>query len=136
MGRAAASPRKRSNAWFRCISCPDTRYPLNQVVYECARCGGLLEVAHDMQALRQRSGAGWMAVFDQRYMRTTYPYGSGVWGKKEMVCPEVEDALVVSMYEGGSNLFWAYRLGRELGRDDRWSSSAATATPDPSRTWA
>jgi threonine synthase len=53
-------------------------------------------------------------------MRTNWPYGSAVWGKKEMVCPAVDDDNVVSMYEGGSNLFWAERLGREVGLEDLW----------------
>jgi threonine synthase len=35
-----------------------------------------------------------------------------VWGKKEMVCPEVDNANVVSTFEGGTNLFWAERLGK------------------------
>ena len=107
-------------AWYRCIDCADAVFPLNEVIYQCPRCGGLLEVSHDMHALCQRPASEWMTLFDQRYMRTTYPYGSGVWGKKEMVCPEVEDENVVSMYEGGSNLFWAERLGRELGLSDLW----------------
>ncbi len=108
------------HAWFQCTQCPDTRYALNEVIYHCRSCGGLLSVAHDMEALRHRSGSAWINLFDQRYMRNTYPYGSGVWGKKEMVCPEVADDNVVSMYEGGSNLFWAERLGRELGLPDLW----------------
>jgi threonine synthase len=32
----------------------------------------------------------------------------------------VDDDKVVSMYEGGSNLFWAERLGREVGVADLW----------------
>jgi len=106
-------------AWFECIRCQDTRYPLDQVIYEC-ECGGLMEVRHDMDALKERSGPEWRDLFEQRYMRTTWPYGSGVWGKKEMVCPAVDDDNVVSMYEGGSNLFWAERLGRELGVKELW----------------
>ena len=46
--------------------------------------------------------------------------GSCVWGKKEWVCPDVEDHNVVSIYEGGSNLFWAERLGNEIGLNDLW----------------
>ena len=107
-------------AWFQCMYCEDERYPLHEVIYECKRCRGLLEVRHDMEALKQRSGVEWIKLFNQRYMRTVFPYGSGVWGKKEMVCPEVEDNNVVSMCEGGSNLFWAERLGREIGVEDLW----------------
>ena len=102
------------------MNCDSQQYPLNEVVYECRRCGGLLEVHHDMAALKVRSGSEWRHLFDSRYMRTTFPYGSSVWGKKEMVCPPVEDCNIVSMYEGGSNLFWAERLGRELGVEDLW----------------
>jgi threonine synthase len=43
-----------------------------------------------------------------------------VWGKKEMVCPVVDNANVVSMYEGSSNLFWAERLGKQVGLEDLW----------------
>ncbi|MFC1526599.1 threonine synthase [Candidatus Latescibacterota bacterium] len=107
-------------AWFQCLHCEDEQYPLNEVVYTCRRCGGLLQVQHDMDALRTRSGDDWRKLFDQRYMRTAWPYGSSVWGKKEMVCPAVEDNNVVSMYEGGSNLFWAERLGSEIGVEDLW----------------
>lgn len=106
-------------AWFECIRCQSQRYPLDQVIYEC-ECGGLLEVRHDMDALSHRTGPQWRDIFEQRYMRTTWPFGSGVWGKKEVVCPTVEDDNVVSMYEGGSNLFWAERLGRELGLEALW----------------
>ena len=61
-----------------------------------------------------------MRLFDDRYKRTAWPYGSGVWGKKEWVCPSVRDENVVSMDEGGTNLFWAERYGRELGVEDLW----------------
>jgi threonine synthase len=61
-----------------------------------------------------------MKVFDDRYKRTTWPYGSAVWGKKEWVCPVVHDDNIVSMDEGGTNLFWAERLGREIGVEDLW----------------
>ena len=75
---------------------------------------------HDMGVLQRKTGAEWRNLFDSRYMRTDFPYGSSVWGKKEMVCPEVEADNVVSMYEGGSNMFWAERLGRLIGVEDLW----------------
>jgi threonine synthase len=108
------------NAWFQCFRGCQSKYPLTQIIYECPDCGGLLEVRHDMAELKNRSGKEWRQLFDSRYMTTEWPYGSSVWGKKELVCPEVEDANVVSMYEGGSNLFWAERFGREIGIEDLW----------------
>lgn len=108
------------NAWFRCFRGCDGHYPLTDVIYECPTCGGLLEVAHDMDALKKHPANHWRRLFDQRYMRTEWPYGSSVWGKKELVCPVVDDDNVVSMFEGGSNLFWAERLGQEIGVDELW----------------
>lgn len=107
-------------AAFRCIAgCPG-EYPLSEPIYRCPRCGDLLEVWHDMDALRGRSATEWTELFDQRYKRTTWPFGSAVWGKKEWVLPEIRDENVVSMDEGGTNVFWAERFGRELGIDDLW----------------
>ena len=53
-------------------------------------------------------------------MRTQWPYGSGVWGKREWVAPEVSDDSIVSTGEGGTNMYWADRLGREIGLSDLW----------------
>ena len=108
------------DSWFRCIGGCEGRYELTEVIYECPRCGGLLEVGHDIDRLKRRSPAAWMRVFDERYMTTDFPNGSGVWGKKEFVYPNIDDANVVSLYEGGTNLFWAQRFGASLGLEDLW----------------
>ena len=107
-------------AWFQCSEGCDEKYPLNKVIFRCPQCSGLLEVKHDIDLLRQRSAADWKELFNERYMRTQYPYGSGVWGKKELVCPNIDNENIVSMYEGGTNLFWADRLGKEIGLSNLW----------------
>lgn len=108
------------SASFRCFSgCPGS-YPLTRPIYRCPSCDGLLDVVHDVEALRDRSAASWMKLFDDRYKRTAWPYGSGVWGKREWVAPDVPDDAIVSMDEGGTNLFWAERYGRQIGLDDLW----------------
>jgi len=108
------------NAWFQCIRGCEDHYPLTEVIYHCPHCGGLLDVEHDMEALQRRSAAAWMKLFDERIRTNEWPYGSGVWGKKEWVCPQVENENVVSMYEGYTNCFLAERLGQELGVKDLW----------------
>jgi threonine synthase len=108
------------NAWFSCINgCPG-QYSLLEVIYRCPTCGDLLEVQHDVPALRGRSAAAWMQLFDDRYRRNTYPYGSGVWGKKEWVVPFIDNENIVSMYEGSTNLLWADRYGKQLHVEDLW----------------
>jgi threonine synthase len=107
-------------ASFRCIAGCHGEYPLDRPIYRCPCCGNLLEVAHDVDALRDRSPAAWMRLFDDRYKRTQWPYGSAVWGKKEWVCPSIRDECVVSMDEGGTNMMWVERFGREIGLPDLW----------------
>ncbi|HEY7039886.1 MAG TPA: pyridoxal-phosphate dependent enzyme, partial [Methylomirabilota bacterium] len=108
------------NAWFSCINgCPG-EFDLREVIYRCPTCGDLLEVQHDVDALRARSAAAWIQLFDDRYRRNIYPYGSGVWGKKEWVVPFIDNQNIVSMYEGNSNLLWADRYGKQLRIEDLW----------------
>jgi threonine synthase len=107
-------------AVFRCIAGCQGDYPLDEVIYRCPKCANLLEVTHDLDALKQKSGLEWVKLFEDRYMRTQWPYGSGVWGKKEMVQPHLRDENLVSMFEGGSNLFWAQRYAQDLGLEDLW----------------
>jgi threonine synthase len=108
-------------AWFQCIN-PDCGHVhrLNEVVYRCAVCRSLLEVKHDIEALRHRSAVSWMRLFDDRYKTGQWPYGSAIWGKKEWVLPGVDNENIVSMYEGGTNLFWTERLGKVIGVRDLW----------------
>lgn len=108
------------NCWYECIRGCGTRYSIFDVVYRCETCGGLLEVRHDLEALKQKSAQEWKALFNQRAFTTSWPYGSGVWGKKEWVCPLVHDENIISTYEGNSNLFWAKRFGQQLGMEDLW----------------
>jgi threonine synthase len=107
-------------AWFRCTRGEHGQWSVEEVLYRCPTCGSLLEVSHDLDALRARSPSAWMKLFDERYKRTAWPYGSGVWGKKEWVLPQLDDSNVVSLDEGGTNLFWANRYGQSLGLNDLW----------------
>ena len=107
-------------AVFRCIAGCAGDHPLDSTMYRCPTCGDLFEVVHDLDALRGRSAEEWKALFDARFMSTEWPYGSGVWGKKEWVAPHVGDEHVVSMFEGGSNLQWARGYGRQVGLDELW----------------
>jgi len=108
-------------AWFQCINLEcGAAYPLNSIVYRCKRCQSLLEVQHDAKQLARRSAAAWKKLFDERYKTTQWPFGSGIWGKKEWVLPEIADENIVSLYEGGTNLFWAERFGKLLGLDSLW----------------
>jgi threonine synthase len=91
-------------AEFRCIAGCSGAYPLDQVIYRCPKCGDLLEVVHDLAALRERSADAWKALFAERYKSVVEPWGSGVWGKHEWVAPQLREANIVSFGEGTTHL--------------------------------
>ena len=107
-------------AWFQCINGCAEQFSLFDVIYRCPKCGDLLDVVHDVEALKDRSSAAWIRLFDERVRKNQWPYGSGVWGKKEWVIPFIQDANIVSMYEGVTNLLWADRYGKQVGVEDLW----------------
>ncbi|MGD8863548.1 MAG: threonine synthase [Myxococcales bacterium] len=105
---------------FRCVAGCDGSYDIEEVIYTCPKCGELLEVSHNVDALARRSAAAWIKTFDDRAGSSKWPYGSGVWGKKEWVLPQIDDDCIVSLNEGNTNLFWAERYGASLGVKDLW----------------
>lgn len=110
-------------ARFRCVSDHSHgSWPLNEVGrYTCPVCSSLLEVVHDFTALKAaKTSAGWMKTWDDRYMKTEYPYGSGIWGKSEWVQPHIAQDNVVSLMEGGTNMLYAKRFGDIIKLNDLW----------------
>ncbi len=108
------------NCWYECLHDHSERYSIFDVIYRCKNCDGLLEVEHDIDALKQKSAEEWKQLFDQRTHSKAFPYGSGVWGKKEWIAPLVRDENIISLYEGNTNLFNAHILGQEIGLPDLW----------------
>lgn len=118
-GKTGYSRSVQYSCRFTCLADCGRSWEVTDAIYRCPE-HGLLQVTHDVEALRDRSGAAWMKLFDQRYKGTQWPFGSGVWGKREWVMPSIPDDLIVSMDEGGTNLFWAERYGRSIGLEDLW----------------
>ncbi|MDF1500921.1 MAG: threonine synthase [Anaerolineales bacterium] len=108
------------SCWLECIRGCGKKHSIFDAVYRCEDCGGLLDVQHDLQALQETSPQDWKSLFERRTRSNEWPFGSGVWGKKEWVCPPIKNENVVSFYEGHSNCFWAERLGVEIGVPDLW----------------
>ena len=53
-------------AHLQCIDCGET-YDLYQVLYRCKKCDGLIDVAHDLDALKQISTETWKETFSLRF---------------------------------------------------------------------
>jgi threonine synthase len=103
------------HAEYACSEGCGFRASLLEVVYRCPRCQGLLEVAHDLEALRTVPAPEWRQRFEQRFGSARPPYASGVWGKHEWVYPQLPVEDVVSLGEGRVPLKALPRMAAELG---------------------
>lgn len=117
------------SARFRCFAGCAGSYPLTQAIYRCPTCDGLLEVHHDLEALRTRSGAAWKELFDGRWSpRVSGPVRpSGVWSKREWVLPELPAEDIVTTGEGMTPLHEARRLADEDGFGELWVKQCGNA---------
>ena len=76
-------------AWFEPFGGDGSkRWPLTEVIYRDPDTGELLTVKHDMERLKQTPPDEWRRMFEQRGHTTEWPYGSGVWGKRELANPD------------------------------------------------
>ena len=108
------------DSWLECgHGCPG-RYSPFDVVYRCPRCGALLDVKHDVEALKNRSGQEWRALLEARASCLEQPYASGVWDKAEWVLPQLDPAHIVTLGEGHTPLLRAQGLERELDLGSLW----------------
>lgn len=96
---------------LQCMDC-ERQYPIDQLIYTCDACGGLLDVIHEFdtatitrETFDARLGAGPLDA----------PYNSGVWRYKELIYPDIDDATIVSRPEGNTNLYAAPVLAQWAG---------------------
>jgi threonine synthase len=104
------SSSRQFSAWFQCIAGCDGRLALEEIVYRCPECGGLLEVAHDTSALSAVAPEEWKRLIERRALSR-----GGVWSRKEFVLPVIDDGQIVSLGEGNSPLIEAPRMAGAIG---------------------
>ena len=97
---------------LKCIDC-GTTYPLDEVRYTC-NCGGLLDVARDLEELRENISR---ETFDRRLGGRKLADMSGVWRFREMILTVPEDQIV-SRPEGNTPQYRSARLAQWVGLDD------------------
>ncbi|HOJ01534.1 MAG TPA: threonine synthase [Anaerolineaceae bacterium] len=110
----------KENSWLECIRGCGVKHAIDEMIYQCERCGGLLDVVHDVEALKRRPALEWKELFAQRAGLRTGIFASGVWAKKEWVCPQVPEHAIVSLNEGNTPLIPTPRLGRQIGIPELW----------------
>ncbi|MBN2011785.1 threonine synthase [candidate division KSB1 bacterium] len=113
-------------SWLQCVRGCDAKYSIFDVIYRCEKCGGLLDVEHDVNALTETSAADWRAQLEQRMLAQQWPLNSGVWNKKEWVCPQIDVENIVSLGEGNSPLQPAFQFGESIGIPQLWVKQCGT----------
>jgi threonine synthase len=94
---------------LQCMDCGQ-EYPINEVVYNCTQCGGLLDVIHNWEGLTINR-----ELFDKRLGTYETPYKSGVWRYKELIYPDAPNEMIVSKPEGNTNLYDSPKLAKWAG---------------------
>src|SRR5947199_2075043 len=88
------------------------RFPITDVLYNCPRCGGLMEAAYD---LKPADAAGWKCLWRERRMSNAPIDQSGVWRYREFL-PFLDDySCVVTLREGNTPLLDAPRAAEYGG---------------------
>lgn len=88
------------------------RFAITEVIYNCPRCGGLLECVYPG---RRADPEAWKRLWRQRRLNNNKLDQSGVWRYREMI-PFVDDeACVVSLHEGNTPLLDAPRAAAYAG---------------------
>jgi threonine synthase len=104
-------------AFLRCIEADcDERYAIDERIYTCRRCGGLLDVQYDFN-LATTPGE-MKAIFKARRSVDTELERSGVWRFRELL-PFVNDlSKVVTLAEGNTPIYEARRSAEYARLDD------------------
>jgi len=85
-----------------CINCR-TKYPTDEIIYFCKKCGDLLEVKEDYDALASR-------LKRSEWRKTPL----SVWRYRDFM-PINDFSKTVTLNEGGTGLHFCERLGKQLG---------------------
>lgn len=114
------------NCWYTCVRGCEGRHPIDQPVYHCPECGGLLDVEHDHAALGSVTADEWKGIFRERALNIVGPESSGVWSKGEWVLPSIDPAYRVSLGEGRTPLLALPRLAEQVGIGELWIKQCGT----------
>ena len=89
------------NSYLKCINC-GSKYSIHDAVYTCRKCNDLLEVESDFQELKKKI---------EKNDWTQRPIS--VWKYKEFL-PIFDESKIVTLKEGGTNLYKCNRLAKIL----------------------
>jgi threonine synthase len=89
-------------AYQKCINC-GSEYGIDEIVYFCRKCGDLLEIKYEQDALAQ-------AVSKSDWRKAPL----SVWRYRDFM-PISDQSKIISLNEGGTGLHLCQRLAKQLG---------------------
>ena len=98
---------------LRCIEC-HTEVALDQIVYNCPKCGSLFEIAHPNEVFADKVDA-LKARFAERSQSRRWAAGSGVWRYHEWVLPDLPPEHRITLGEGNGALTHIQRADADMG---------------------
>lgn len=114
-------------AWFQSFQSSSVRFELDEVIYRCPETGGLLEVAHNLELLKEKSGKEWQQLFDSRSSVRRGLNSSGIWSKKEWVLPDIPNEHIISQVEGYTPLWENKEYAAALGIQEIFVKQCGTS---------
>ncbi len=87
------------------------KFATTSIIYTCEVCNGLLDLVHEVKAF---DPAQLKKLWDERLASKIPANQSGVWRFRELL-PEVEEANIVTMLEGNTQIFDAPRSAEFAG---------------------
>ncbi|MFB9329822.1 threonine synthase [Paenibacillus aurantiacus] len=99
-----------------CIACGRPMPLCAPMAYSCD-CGGLLDVRRSLKGI---DADNLKRIFEERRALRGSIYASGVWRYKELIAPELPDAVIVSRMEGNTGLYQAEGVTRYAGMRRVW----------------
>ena len=88
--------------FLECINCK-SEYPMDETLYNCKKCGDLLEVKLDLEDLKRR-----LEKVDWKRRSIS------VWKYREFL-PISDESKIITLQEGGTPLYKCERLAERLG---------------------
>ncbi|MCU1291358.1 MAG: L-threonine synthase [Bryobacterales bacterium] len=90
------------------------KFALSEVLYNCPRCGGLIEVDYEWN---EANTAPWKELWRERRMDNAPLEQSGVWRYRELLPFDDAQSQVVTLREGNTPILEAPRAAKYAGLD-------------------
>ena len=99
-------PQPSGRMLYRCLECRD-EFDIDQLLYTCSSCGGLLMLYHEGEKeIQGRNGDLWRRIFDYRRMLNFNPL-KGIFRYYEFIAPVIPLEFILYLGEAHTPMVMA-----------------------------